>query len=69
MAQVRREGTAGEIRRLRRGAKLTQAAMAARLGVSLQTVSRWERGASDVSAVRMAGIRELLRPTRRAGAR
>lgn len=65
MAKLRSAGTAAEIRRLRKAAKLTQAALAARLGVSLQTVSRWERGECDVKPLHMAGLRTLARPVRR----
>ena len=36
--------TGAEVRRLRRRLELTQAQLAARLGVHKLTVSRWERG-------------------------
>lgn len=37
-------GDGGRVRRLRRRAGLSQAALARRLGVRQQTVSEWERG-------------------------
>ena len=41
--------TGAEVRRLRRRLKLTQSALAKRIGVDVMTVSRWERGVTRVT--------------------
>lgn len=47
------------IRRLRAALGLSQAALAARLGVSSNTVARWERGAATPSAASLARLHGL----------
>ena len=42
--------TAAEVRRVRVRLRLTQAQLAAKLGVHEMTVSRWERGTGQVPA-------------------
>lgn len=53
--------TPQELRRLRRRAKLTQAALAQRLGVTETTVARWERGARSISPAHANLIRLTLK--------
>ena len=48
-----------EIRKLRESLGLTQAAMAAQLGVNFVTLSRWELGRSRPSALAVTRLREL----------
>ncbi|HMV04730.1 MAG TPA: helicase-related protein [Accumulibacter sp.] len=50
---------AGEIRKLRERLGLTQAAMAAQLGVNFVTLSRWELARSRPSALALDRLREL----------
>ncbi len=45
----RRSMTAGEVRAIRRRLKLTQAQLASKIGVTRNTVARWEMGAVGVS--------------------
>ena len=52
---------ATEIRTLRERLGLTQAAMAAQLGVNFVTLSRWELGRSRPSALALGRLRELDR--------
>lgn len=57
------EGIGGRIRAARRGAGLTQARLAAALGVEPITVSRWERGVTSPSLPRLRRIAELTETT------
>ena len=47
------------IRRLRLGKDMTQSALADRLGVSVQAVSKWESGASDPSTSNLLALAKL----------
>ncbi len=49
------------LQRLRKRAKLTQATLARRLGVTETTVARWERGARAISAASANLIRLTLK--------
>lgn len=62
------EGRPSEMRSIRRALGVTQAQMAARLGVDQNTVARWERGERSVSepAIRLA--RTLVNPPTRSWA-
>lgn len=51
-----------EFRQLRRLAGLTMAETASRLGVSVRTVSRWERGHSRIDRWKAEEIRQVLCP-------
>jgi DNA-binding transcriptional regulator YiaG len=51
---------AGELRRLRRRAGLTQAALAARLGIKPNTVARWEQQVRSISEPMARLIRMVL---------
>jgi|HubBroStandDraft_6_1064221.scaffolds.fasta_scaffold3077776_2 DNA-binding transcriptional regulator YiaG len=53
--------TPQELQRLRKRAKLTQAALAHRLGVTETSVARWERGAREISAATENLIRLTLK--------
>lgn len=50
-----------ELQRLRRRAGLTQQALAARLGVCRDTISRWERGMRRISRMAAHLIRLVTR--------
>ncbi len=69
-----RQGRADEIRQLRERKGLTQEQAARLFGVTLQTVSRWERAVFDVADVKLDGIKAKLailpdkRKRRKAGA-
>lgn len=56
-------GIGARIRAARRGAALTQAELAAALGVEPITVSRWERGVTSPSLPRLRRIAELTETT------
>ena len=49
-----------ELRRLRRARGLTQAALAARLGISFQQVQRYECGAAGIGASRLFDCAQAL---------
>jgi len=51
---------ASELRRLRRRAGLTQAALAARLGIKPNTVARWEQQVRSISEPMARLIRIVL---------
>lgn len=51
---------ATNIRRLRRAARLTQSALAARVGVEVLTVSRWERAERVPRQDHLVGLAEVL---------
>lgn len=53
--------TKDELRRLRRKAGLTQAALAQRLGVTATTVARWEQGARPISTAHANLVHLTLR--------
>lgn len=55
---AKRRGAA--LGRARRAKGLTQADVAARLRVDVATVSRWERGAAEPSAVQRAALDKLF---------
>ena len=52
------------LRRLRTRAALTQAALAARLGVAPNTVARWERNERSITEPMARLIRVMLAPSR-----
>lgn len=61
-----REYSGTDLRADRRRLGLTQAALAARLGVTPNTIARWERG--EIQMARAAWVRRIvagLRPVRR----
>jgi len=57
--------TRKELRSLRKAAGLTQAALAKRLGVALNTVSRWETGEARITPPMARLLRLVLGPPRR----
>ncbi len=59
--------TPGHLRSLREALGLTQQEMASKLAVSMQTVSRWERGESRPRSSALGRLRTLQRSTRRHG--
>lgn len=54
-----------ELRRLRTRARLTQAALAARLGVAPNTVARWERNERTITEPMTRLIQMMLAPSNR----
>ena len=57
------EGVCARLRSARRAAGLTQKQLAAELGVESITVSRWERGVTTPSLVRLRRVAELTETT------
>ena len=55
-----RDGHAGIIREVRTRLGLTQEKFAARLGVTLPTINRWENGRASPSPLAMRNLRELI---------
>jgi transcriptional regulator with XRE-family HTH domain len=53
---------ADELRKLRKGAGLTQAALAERLGLTPNAVARWEQQARSISEPMARLIRMVLEP-------
>jgi DNA-binding transcriptional regulator YiaG len=51
------------VRRIRKGLKLTQAGLAARLGVHRLTVSKWERGQHPVPPMAERLLKQLAQLT------
>jgi len=54
-----------ELRRLRTRARLTQATLAARLGVAPNTVARWERNERSITEPMTRLIQMMLAPLNR----
>ena len=55
-----RDDHAGIIREVRTRLGLTQEKFAARLGVTLPTINRWENGRANPSPLAMRNLRELV---------
>jgi len=55
-----RENHGGMIREARTRLGLTQEKFAARLGVTLPTINRWENGRANPSPLAMRNLRELV---------
>lgn len=55
-----RDDHAGIIREVRTRLGLTQEKFAARLGVTLPTINRWENGRASPSPLAMRNLRELV---------
>lgn len=55
--------TGDELRETRAGLGLSQAALAAKLGVQVTTVSRWERGGIRIPPYLHLALRELAGDT------
>jgi len=53
--------TPDEIKRARAKLKLTQQALAAKLGVTSTTVARWEAGTSRIHPLRLPAVAHALR--------
>ncbi len=56
-----RKETAWRIKNLRLGLGLTQEQMAAKIGVTFSTVSRWENGRGNPSPLALQRLEELCR--------
>ncbi len=67
LVKMHQASSPGHLRTLRDALGLTQQQFADRLGVSSQTVSRWERGEARPSEPTLARIRALQQRERRAG--
>ncbi|MEV0398283.1 helix-turn-helix domain-containing protein [Polymorphospora rubra] len=53
--------TAREVAALRSAYRMTQEAMAHKLGIAVCTVTRWEKGRNALAAASQAALDELLR--------
>ena len=56
---------ANDIKQLRLKLKLTQEALARKLGITSQSVSRWERGLFHPTALTLKALLKLSRKSRR----
>jgi DNA-binding transcriptional regulator YiaG len=50
-----------DVKQIRKEAKLTQAELASLLGVTVTTVSQWERGATSIHPLMAEGIKSKTR--------